>query len=322
MSSSQNITTNPNPATLWATAWPYTRRAPLRTPRVWDDVWREWGYSFSVARHQSTVSQSRWTELFDDYHNRPNRENSGNGKGPATPTDPSDDGTAEASSSTRPLNLGLKKGSGLSTYEKYKNLKGLFWGRDLDPEKRHLWKPRSARSSISSTPSDTSSDIATSSDGSRPVTPTNSRASDEDEKPALTWDPTIWAPHSPDAFNPPGLAGVTEVREHGMRTAIPWERARITPRSEVQVLSRFYAIFYHLDTNQAFLAVDEYLDRYCSAWWNSLFYVFLGVFPAMWWHPIPQADFRYGGNPVVLMWIQSTRLVYHGETPNQWFYAD
>lgn len=40
----------------------------------------------------------------------------------------------------------------------------------------------------------------------------SSRPANDDFK--LYFDPTIWAPHDPDSFHPPGLKGVTEIRMH------------------------------------------------------------------------------------------------------------
>ncbi|KAI1504003.1 hypothetical protein F5X99DRAFT_406381 [Biscogniauxia marginata] len=40
------------------------------------------------------------------------------------------------------------------------------------------------------------------------------------DDPELVFDPTIWNPRNPDAFRPPGLGGVRQVRQHGHLLAV------------------------------------------------------------------------------------------------------
>ncbi|KAI1075941.1 hypothetical protein F5B20DRAFT_343054 [Whalleya microplaca] len=55
------------------------------------------------------------------------------------------------------------------------------------------------------------------------TTKDNDKQPPKDDYPLLVYDPTIWAPHGPEFFHPPGLKGIPVVKHHAHVTGL-WAR--------------------------------------------------------------------------------------------------
>ncbi|KAI1760178.1 hypothetical protein GGR53DRAFT_510861 [Hypoxylon sp. FL1150] len=121
--------------------------------------------------------------------------------------------------------------------------------------------------------------IAGSKVGSGPDSPTKTDSGKLDDKPVLTWDPTIWSPQDPDRFHAPGLKGVVEKREYWGGLTIPTEGAQLVRRST-------YPWWYRLYVRRVYggdecLSDTEYLHRIYAVGISGTIMPFYGYNPAV-----------------------------------------
>ncbi|XXH01830.1 hypothetical protein Hte_008192 [Hypoxylon texense] len=205
-------------------------------------------------RWESSTEKSRWSTLFEDYPNRPGPsvESRSNGHDASLPGLPTGSTTLTSSPSGSPTPPSQGKSSRVlaNSNNRARDVPSPSpsptpsTGSNAPASPSSSGSPETPSSPRPSTSSNDSNDSNWGRDlclamtnaredpfvahdnpspepsvAAKTKTTTTTTRAEEEQKPELTWDPTIWAPHDPDSFHPPGLASVAEARQHGQHMA-------------------------------------------------------------------------------------------------------